>query len=191
MPDLSTRDMIVQRADTLFYEAGYEATSFADIAAAVGISRGNFYHHFKTKDDILAAVISLRHQRTEAMLAGWEAEADTPTACLLGFVRLLILNRTKIMAHGCPVGTLCSELAKLDHVAQPEAAAIMALFRDWLTGQFRAMGRDDAERLALHLLNWSQGTAVLAATFRDETYLRAEVDRIERWLVALPQTHPI
>ena len=190
MPDLTTRDMIVQRADTLFYETGFEATSFADIAAAVGISRGNFYHHFKTKDDILAAVITLRHRRTEAMLAGWEAAADTPVSRIFGFVRLLILNRAKIMAHGCPVGTLCSELAKLDHAAQPEAAAIMALFRDWLAAQFRAMGCYDAEGLALHLLNWSQGTAVLAATFRDETYICAEVDRIERWLVALPATDP-
>ena len=179
MADLSTHDMIVQRADTLFYEAGYETTSFADIAASVGISRGNFYHHFKTKDDILAAVITLRHRCTKAMLAEWEADADTPLSRIFGFVRLLVLNRAKIMAHGCPVGTLCSELAKLDHAAQPEAAAIMALFRDWL-----------AEGLALHLLNWSQGTAVLAATFRDEAYLRAEVDRIERWLVALPATDP-
>jgi len=191
MPDLSTREMIVQRADALFYEAGYEATSFADIAAAVGISRGNFYHHFKTKDDILAAVISLRHRRTEAMLARWEAEAETPKARIFGFARLLILNRAKILAHGCPVGTLCTELAKLDHASRPEAAAIMALFRDWLARQFCAMGRDDADRLALYLLNWSQGTAVLAATFRDEADLRAEVDRIEDWLAALPETEPI
>ena len=74
--------------------------------------------------------------------------------------------------------------------AADDMAEILALFRDWLAGQFRAMGRDDAEGLALHLLNWSQGTAVLAATFRDEAYLRAEVDRIERWLVALPATDP-
>ena len=44
---MSTRELIVEKADTLFYEGGFEATSFADIAAAVGISRGNFYHHFK------------------------------------------------------------------------------------------------------------------------------------------------
>ncbi|WP_317616372.1 acyl-CoA dehydrogenase family protein [Paracoccus mutanolyticus] len=37
----STRDLIVEKADALFYEGGYEATSFAAIAAAVGISRGN------------------------------------------------------------------------------------------------------------------------------------------------------
>lgn len=58
MPPQSTRNLIVEEADALFYESGFEATSFAEIAKAVGISRGNFYHHFKTKDDILDAVIA-------------------------------------------------------------------------------------------------------------------------------------
>ncbi|MDD9913854.1 MAG: helix-turn-helix domain containing protein, partial [Rhodospirillaceae bacterium] len=37
----------------LFYRHGFDHTSFADIAEAVQISRGNFYYHFRTKDDIL------------------------------------------------------------------------------------------------------------------------------------------
>ena len=60
MPNQSTRESIVEAADRLFYQRGYDHTSFADIADDVEISRGNFYHHFKTKDDILAAVISRR-----------------------------------------------------------------------------------------------------------------------------------
>ena len=71
MPARTTRASIIEKADTLFYEGGFEATSFADIAAAVGISRGNFYHHFKTKDDILDAVICRRIESTGAMLELW------------------------------------------------------------------------------------------------------------------------
>ena len=56
----ATREKIVTSADRLFYERGYEATSFADVSEAVGISRGNFYYHFKTKDQILDAVIEIR-----------------------------------------------------------------------------------------------------------------------------------
>ena len=52
---MPTRDSIVQAADALFYERGFEHTSFADIADAVRISRGNFYYHCKTKDEILTA----------------------------------------------------------------------------------------------------------------------------------------
>jgi AcrR family transcriptional regulator len=38
----TTRERIVDAADTLFYQRGFEKTSFADIADAVGLSRGNF-----------------------------------------------------------------------------------------------------------------------------------------------------
>jgi hypothetical protein len=100
---------------------------------------------------------------------------------------MLIANRTKIMAFGCPVGTLCSELAKLDHAAQDRAAEIFSLFRDWLAGQFRALGGgDQAEGLALHLLAWSQGVAVMATAFRDEAFIQSEVTGIEHWLATLP-----
>jgi TetR/AcrR family transcriptional repressor of nem operon len=187
----TTRDHIVEQADTLFYEAGFEATSFADIAAAVGISRGNFYHHFKSKDDILDAVITRRIARTGDMLDAWQAGGDGPRARILSFTRMLIANRTRIMAFGCPVGTLCSELAKLDHAAQGRAADIFGLFRDWLARQFRALGAGDrAEALALHLLAWSQGVAVMASALRDETFIRSEVAGIEDWLANLPElTH--
>ncbi|WP_048644848.1 TetR/AcrR family transcriptional regulator [Nitratireductor soli] len=191
MPASSTRNLIVETADDLFYEGGFEATSFAHIAAAVGISRGNFYHHFKTKDDMLDAVIARRVKRTHAMLDGWQADGDGPRERILSFVHMLVANRAKIMAFGCPVGTLCCELAKLDHVAQDRAAEIFGLFRDWLTGQFQALGAGDrAEALALHLLVRSQGVAVMATAFRDDSFIRSEVAGIEHWLTTLPDISP-
>lgn len=130
----STHDIIVEKADALFYQGGFAATSFADIAAALGISRGNFYHHFRTKDDILDAVITRRMDRTRALLEGWQQDAGSPRDRILAFIRIVIVNRAGIMAYGCPVGTLCAELAKLDHAAQDRAADLLALFRDWLAG---------------------------------------------------------
>lgn len=187
MSATSTRNLIVEKADSLFYEAGFEATSFADIAAAVGISRGNFYHHFRTKGDILNAVIDRRMELTRTQIKGWEDTSEGPRARILAFIRMLIGNRASIMAFGCPVGTLCSELAKLDHAAQGRAAEIFGLYRDWLAAQLRAIGADDrSEDLALHLLSRSQGVAVMASTFRDETFIRSEVAEIERWLAAQP-----
>ena len=188
MPPSSTRDQIIQQADTLFYQSGFNATSFADIAAAVGISRGNFYHHFRSKDDILDAVITRRIAATRAMLDGWQAAVGTPQARILCFIRLLMENRGQIMAHGCPVGTMTAELAKIEHAAQARAAAIFGLFRDWLTTQFQALGAGDAaQSRAMHLLVWSQGVAIMASAFRDETFIRREVAGIETWLAGLPE----
>lgn len=180
-----TRQQIVDAADRLFYENGFEATSFADIARDVGLSRGNFYYHFKTKDEILDAVIARRVANTRALLEAWERDADSPADRIRSFVHILIRNRTKIMAYGCPVGTLCNELAKIDHGARDDATRLFTLFRDWLSRQFAALGREtDGDALALHLLMRSQGVATLAAAFRDDEFIRREVADMEAWLHA-------
>lgn len=187
-----TRRQIVDVADRLFYEHGFEATSFADIAKDVGLSRGNFYYHFKTKDEILGAVIAQRMSNTRAMLEVWKQEAASPAERILSFVHILIANRTEIMAYGCPVGTLCNELAKLDHAAKDDAAGLFSLFRDWLARQFAALGREaDADALALHILMRSQGVAALATAFCDEDFIRREVSDMEAWLHAQCASSPL
>ena len=189
MSGRSTRDDIVKMADELFYRQGYEHTSFAHIAGAVGISRGNFYHHFKTKDEILGAVISERLVNARAMLGQWESSNEHPINRIRAFIHILIANRAEIMRHGCPVGTLCAELAKLQHASQAAAGELFTLFRSWLGRQFTLLGRGaDADALAMHLLAVSQGVATLANAFHDTAFVEREVERMDAWLAAqVPQ----
>ena len=185
MSEPATRDQIVQAADRLFYQSGYEHTSFADIADVVRISRGNFYYHFKTKDEILDAVIAARLAGTRAMLDRWEIAGDSPQDRIRSFINILIANRADIKRYGCPVGSLSTELAKLGHPAQAGATELFTLFRVWLRRQFTRLGRTrDADALAMHLLARSQGVAALASAFRDETFIRQEVQDMNDWLEA-------
>jgi AcrR family transcriptional regulator len=183
MDKQSTRDHIVEAADQLFYQQGFDHTSFSDIANAVQIARGNFYHHFKTKDDILDAVINLRLANTRNMLQQWDIEGDQPADRIRSFINILIGNRAKIKRYGCPVGTLCTELAKLNHPGQGEANKIFTLFRTWLRRQFTQLGRrKDADALAMHVLARSQGVATLANAFHDEKFIKREVKQMYDWL---------
>lgn len=183
MSDKTTRDHIVEAADQLFYRQGYEHTSFADIADAVQISRGNFYYHFKSKDEILDAVINVRLANTRKMLGQWEIEGKQPADRIRSFIHILIANRAKIKRYGCPVGTLCTELAKLSHASQAEANMLFTLFRTWLRRQFTLLGRKvDADALAMHLLARSQGVATLANAFHDEKFIKQEVKQMDDWL---------
>lgn len=178
-------------ADQLFYRQGFEHTSFADIASAVQISRGNFYYHFKSKDEILDAVIDLRLANTQKMLERWESEGETPEDRIRSFIHILIANRVKIQNYGCPVGTLCTELAKLNHGSQADANKLFTLFRSWLRRQFTLLGRKaDADMLAMHLLARSQGVATLANAFQDETFIRQEVQQMCDWLRSCAETIP-
>ncbi len=180
---MTTRDQIIEAADQLFYQQGFEHTSFAHIASAVNISRGNFYYHFKTKDEILDAVIEHRLGNTRTMLAQWEVTGGTPVDRIRSFIDILIMNRARIKRFGCPVGTLCTELAKLGHPSQGEANRLFTLFRLWLKRQFEQLGRrGDADQLAMHLLAMSQGVATLASAFNDERFIKQEARRLHQWL---------
>ncbi len=55
--DAGRRGQLVRESARLFREKGYDATSVRDIAAATGLQSGSWVYHFKTKQDILAAVM--------------------------------------------------------------------------------------------------------------------------------------
>ena len=184
--DNATRGRIIAAADQLIYRQGYGATSFADIADEVQISRGNFYYHFRTKDEILAAVIDQRLAATRQMLADWQAEGAGPAGRIARYIDILIANRALIKHYGCPVGRLSSELARSHHVLAPDARALFALFRGWLRKQFAELGhKPDADALAMHLIARSQGIATLASVYGNEQFIRREVALLHDWLASL------
>ncbi|WP_240135473.1 TetR/AcrR family transcriptional regulator [Streptomyces sp. MUM 178J] len=185
MGGATTRAHIVEAADRLFYRQGYEHTSFAAIAEAVRISRGNFYYHFKSKDDILTAVIAARLDDRRRMLEQWEADEPDPVGRIGRFIEIVVTNRADIQNYGCPVGTLTTELAKLGHPALNDAGDLFTLFREWLRRQFVLLGHEaEADALAMHVLAFSQGVATLAHAFQDEDFIRREVQRMHDWLSA-------
>jgi AcrR family transcriptional regulator len=177
-----TRDHIVRGADELFYKQGFQRTSFADIADAAGISRGNFYYHFKSKDEILDAVIGARVAERREMLARWEAEQATPAGRIRCFINTVITDRADIENYGCPMGTLTTELSKLGHGSLESAAGIFTLFRSWLGEQFAALGRaEDADELAMHVLAVSEGIATMSNAYKDPEFVRREAARLCAW----------
>jgi len=183
MSSESKREQIISAADQLFYQNGFEHTSFAHIAEAVNISRGNFYYHFKTKDDILDAVINRRLKNTQTMLDQWVSEADSPAERIASFINILLMNQANILQFGCPVGTLTTELSKLDHLALQDASKVFTLFRIWLKHQFKQLGhKKNADELAMHLLARSQGVATLASAFNDKKFIKQEVKQLHAWL---------
>lgn len=182
------RRQIVSAADELFYRQGFEGTSFADITAAVNMSRGNLYHHFKTKDEILDAVIEARMGKAQNALREWELEDDTPLSRIMAYMLSLLYNWEAIKEHGCPNGTLCTELSKLNHPAMEDSVEVLRVYRSWLKNQFRALGTDeDPDVLAMQVLAWSQGVASTSSAFKDLQYLEREVRNMCDWLQSLPR----
>ncbi|HEB56598.1 MAG TPA: TetR/AcrR family transcriptional regulator, partial [Gammaproteobacteria bacterium] len=84
-----TRKEIVEAAKTLFYHKGYTNTSFSDIVDKTNIRRGNINHYFKTKNDILEAVIDQRIADYKSLFSEWEIRYSDPKDRLRCFVQMV------------------------------------------------------------------------------------------------------
>lgn len=81
------RGRLLTEAARLFREKGYERTTVRDLAAAVGIQSGSLFHHFRTKEDILKAVmVETIRLNTALMQAALEA-VDSSRDKLRGLIR--------------------------------------------------------------------------------------------------------
>jgi AcrR family transcriptional regulator len=181
-PDKRTR--LVEGARLVLHQQGVEATSLADIAEAADVPVGNVYYYFKTKDDLVEAVIDAHARDVESMLASFDRHR-TPKARLKALVGALAEQGELAARYGCPQGTLCSELDKRDDDLPGAGARLMQLPIDWAETQFRELGRRDARDLAVAMIASYQGISLLTNTFRDPELLRRESRRLERWIDSL------
>lgn len=78
--DLSARDRILEAAERLFAEQGFDRTSTARIAAAASVPHGLIFYHFKTKMDLLLAVVRDREVLAlDNLLPPPDTAMDAPT----------------------------------------------------------------------------------------------------------------
>ena len=77
------RERLIAAARQTVYEQGIEKTTLADIAAAAGIPLGNVYYYFKTKNDLVQAVVEAHLNEARGMLAAVEVIARYQGTALL------------------------------------------------------------------------------------------------------------
>ena len=66
-----TRQRIIDAAYTLFYQSGFMRTGVDAVADAAGITKRTLYQHFRSKDDLIAAVLECQHQMALQRIRKW------------------------------------------------------------------------------------------------------------------------
>lgn len=191
MPNKTTanRKQIIDIANQLFYFRGFNLTSFTDIAQASEIPRGNFYYYFKTKDEILTAVIEQRLNDIHAQLAGWNEQLELPKERIKQFIEMTQKEAGNLIKFGCPMGSLNMELGKTQPELKKLARQMFDLYKNWLTQQFAQLSLSTSPAdLAMQLLIRAQGMAVLAHTYADRQIVKNESMRMLQWLDELGES---
>ena len=180
------RQQIIQAADQLFYQKGYNLTSFSDIASVSNVPRGNLNYHFSTKDEVLAAVIQYRVGAMQQMLNTWDREYTSPLLRLQRYAKIVSNVKQEVIHYGCPMGTLNSELGKTQQTLQAITVEQFEVFEQWIKKQFQSMGcSKNATELTMHLMVWTQGVASMAYIHQDTRLIQREVKSIISWLESL------
>ncbi len=190
-----TRLRILREAAALFRRRGYRATSMADLAEAVGITKSSLYHHFPSKDALLLEIVQITVDRVMPMIEEILA-SDLPSSAKLERALTTHLveglqdrdNLACFVQEGRNLapGSLDAYLEKRDRYER--------LFRDILeegmaTGAFRTL---DVRLTAMALLGMCNSTVawyrpgggyppeVIAKQFADLALRAVTADREER-----------
>ncbi len=126
-----TRLTILEKAFALIYTKGYQATSVDDIIATTEVSKGAFYYHFKTKDDMgLAIVKEIVRPRMEEICIQPLDENPDPINVIYNITKSLLVEDPFLKwEFGCPVSNFSQELAPWHGAFKEVLAEFISLWK--------------------------------------------------------------
>ena len=157
----SARGRLLKEAARLFRDKGYERTTVRDLAAAVGIQSGSLFHHFRTKEEILKAVMVETIRLNTALMYAAMEQAGTLREKLRALVRAELESING--QTGEAMAVLVYEWRSLSEESQAEVLALRDHYEGlWLSvlEQLRTEGSIDAEpfivrRMLTGALSWT------------------------------------
>lgn len=180
----AVRIQIIEAANRLFYQRGFQATSFTNLAQDSGVPKGNYYFHFKSKEALLEAVIDERLNRLKAQLDLWQDTIAHPKDRLYRAIRMIEEEADALKSHGCPIGTLIAELVKSHPVQKRQTAKMLRLIETWMAEQITSLTQNKAlaERQAQTILARMQGAATLVAAYEDHSVLTNTIADLDQFI---------
>jgi TetR/AcrR family transcriptional repressor of nem operon len=194
------RQKLLDAALSLIREKGYSSTSVDELCAQAEVTKGAFFHHFKSKDALGVAAAHHWSVITGAFFetAPYHRHSD-PLERVLGYLdfRKAIL-KGEIAEFTCLVGTMVQEIYDTNpdiraaceasisaHAAKIEADIAEAMKR------YRIRAPWSAESLALHTQAVLQGAFILAKAKGGPKIAAASIDHLRRYIELLfqPATH--
>jgi TetR/AcrR family transcriptional regulator, transcriptional repressor for nem operon len=178
----ASRERIVEHAAELFAERGVAGTSLDEVLAAAGAGKGQLYHYFRGRDELVEAAVA---HRCNQVVAGLTRALET-VASLAGLEEALagfVAGFEQMGLPGCPIGSLAAEVAERNEGARLRTAAAFDAWEQLLADALERMRkrgelRADASpaALATALLASIEGGMVLGQARKDPASLHIAVE---------------
>jgi len=187
----TTRERILRAAMELFRKHGFHNTSLAMILKRAEITKGGFYFHFKSKEELGFAVLKrTKNFWMTHVIAALEHEPDTKSR-----IRRMVSIMTQMyrgdIFHGCAL--LAVMTAEMMESESPLAEGIKDIFYEWKKsivailkqGKSEGLFRKgvDTEALALILIGCCQGTTMMGHLDPDNVDYDLLLHHLEKWVL--------
>lgn len=87
---------ILDAAETLFYERGYQPTMISDIVKKIGVAQGTFYYYFSSKEEIVDALIKRHLAKFKAAIEAAVNSADASLPRKIELITNIVLSSIKV-----------------------------------------------------------------------------------------------
>ena len=148
----SARDRLLDTAGRLFYAEGITATGVDTVVREAGVSKPTLYAHYRSKAELVAAVLEARRVLRAGELEAWVAREDDPRRRLLSVFAYLASWYEREGARGCAFLNAAAELPGGDDAARLAVVAEKDWLRGFLADLAAGAGLQHADRLASQLL---------------------------------------
>lgn len=199
----ATRTALMDAAEKLILETGFQAASVDRIIEGAGVTKGTFFYHFDGKADLARALVDrfaeadLGH--LEDAMARAEKLTRDPVQQLLVFVGLFQEQAETLTEPypGCLFGSYCYEAGLFDEATHEIIRSTMRIWRDRLGARLRAAiaarppRHDvDPDSLADMMTVVFEGAFILSKTLKQADVLAAQVGHYRNYLELLFEERP-
>jgi TetR/AcrR family transcriptional repressor of nem operon len=196
------RERILDAAARLMREQGYHRTALGEVLREAGTGKGNFYHHFESKEELGYAIVERLVQEfsIRTLRPIFEDRDRPPLVQVEAFLDAIVAaQRARRCAGGCPLGSLAVELSDRHEGFRRRLAAVFEDWRARLAGAFRRALEEgslpletDPDRLAEFSVASLEGGILVARVWKDIRALERCVAELKRHLglAASPSAPP-
>lgn len=174
---MSSATKILDIAERRMRMAGYNAVSYRDIAAEMGIKSASLHYHFQKKEDLGVALVQRYAANFSRTLYHSTIMTETPAEELAVFVNLY-----RIALEDHQLVCLCAVLgAEAAGLPEPVTNEVRAFFEDniqWLTDVYTAMGTETPTQRAKTTLALLEGAMIVSSVNDDNTVFDAAAEMV-------------
>lgn len=190
----SARERLLRAALAVIRTKGYNATTVDELCAEAGVTKGAFFHHFESKEQMAIAAAQFFSDRADALFrsAGYRELSD-PLDRVLGYIDLRrTILRGELPDFTCLLGTMVQEVYKT-HPAIRDACEVhiwrnARMVEDDIADAMKTYqmnGDWTAESLALYMQGAIQGAFILAKASESVEVAVECIDHLRRYVEML------